>query len=182
MQGYADFTRQCNKMKDPTKCHITKLITKSYDYKKRMENTIIENKDYREIIKKYDSEDTLYYIDPMYEDHAADYNLPEEAESNSPQVVAETVKNIKGKAIISINDSPNVRKAFSDPKFNIMEICIPYTTVRAGHDNYFKCKKELIITNFPTECKWIPDKRDIKCNGKLKEIEKFETSILKPIY
>jgi len=41
-----------------------KNITK---YKERLKNTIIFSQDYKTIIKKYDSADTLFYLDPPYE-------------------------------------------------------------------------------------------------------------------
>ena len=41
-------------------------------YKQRMQNTTTRNTDYRTIVGQYDSKDTLFYLDPPYEDSKKD--------------------------------------------------------------------------------------------------------------
>ncbi len=41
-------------------------IYKKTDFKDRLNDVIIENKDWKNIVKKYDSKDTFFYLDPPY--------------------------------------------------------------------------------------------------------------------
>ena len=78
--------------------------------KDTLEDVIIENKDYRKIIKKYDSKKSFFFLDPPYQNSKqlykhGDFDLVE---------FSETVKQIKGKVMITLNDSMNVRELFKD--------------------------------------------------------------------
>ena len=110
------------------------------EYKDRLKNVIILNKDYKEVIKKYDSPDTFFYLDPPYEksiglyDH---YELP-------IKDVYDVLKNIKGKFLLSYNDSLEAKKIFKD--YYIDTIKTKYTNpFKGGHDREID---ELIISNY----------------------------------
>lgn len=119
-----------------------KKINKNVNgYKERLKNTIILNDDYKKVIKKYDNKDALFYLDPPYEgskkshykNHSIDYNE-----------LKNILDNLKGKFIMSINDSKNIRELFKD--YNMMNIKTRYSNkeqgTKEGHIN------ELIITNY----------------------------------
>lgn len=120
--------------------HINKLLDLD-DYQERMKNTTILNQDYKKVINKYDSKDTFFFIDPPYEesnqlysDSAMDYNE-----------LRDILKKIKGKFILTLNDSKNIRDIFSD--FNISKIFIKiYLTdsKRIGGSR----RNELLIKNY----------------------------------
>ncbi len=68
----------------------------------RMTSVLIENKDFRDIIRLYDTEETMFYLDPPY--------LPETRKSGAykhemttedHQELIEILRNIKGKAMLS---------------------------------------------------------------------------------
>ncbi|PAE90916.1 DNA adenine methylase [Shouchella clausii] len=73
-------------------------------FAKRMMGVQIECGDYLEIIKKYDSEETLFYLDPPYVGkeryYAGGFGQADH------EVLAETLNGIKGKAIISYYADP----------------------------------------------------------------------------
>lgn len=98
------------------------------DFRNRMDRTIIENEDYKEIIRKYDSENTLFYIDPPYENSSymykhfnIDYNE-----------LAEILKHIKGKFLLSINKNPIFLDIFN---FNHTIIKVKYQNIGTVNKN-----------------------------------------------
>lgn len=86
------------------------------DYKIRIKETIIKNEDYKKIIHDYDTDKTLFYLDPPYEESRTLYK-----HFDMDYVeMADILKKIKGKFLLSINASPYIRKVFKD--FKIIEI------------------------------------------------------------
>jgi len=104
-------------------------------YKERLKNTIILNQDYKDVILKYDSPDTFFYLDPPYEMSKKthykhhEFNLKE---------LHEILKNIKGKFLLSYNESEMATELFKDYYINYD------TTIYVGH----KKKTEIIISNY----------------------------------
>lgn len=94
-------------------------------YQERMKHTTILNKDYKTIIKQYDSPNTLFYLDPPYEDsneykHSyIDYNE-----------LSSILKHIKGKFILSINDSKLIKDTFKG--FKIKKVKTQYADPKLG--------------------------------------------------
>ena len=115
----------------------------NYDFikqKERLKNVKIYNTDYKKIIKDYDSPNTLFYFDPPYEKSDGLYThdfLP-------IKEVYDTIKNIKGKWILSYNDSKEAEELFKD--FNINKVNTIYEN--RPDKKIKKNVKELIITNF----------------------------------
>ena len=74
----------------------------------------IENLDFKEIIKKYDSENTFFYLDPPYHNitNLYDYNLNDQDYIEMKQ----SLDNIKGKYLLNINEDEFVLKLFGKPQ------------------------------------------------------------------
>lgn len=84
----------------------------------RLKNTTILNKDYKDVIKKYDSKNTLFYLDPPYSmSEGAKYY---DGQSISITELYDTVKNIKGKFLISYDDDKATKELFK--KFKIIKV------------------------------------------------------------
>ncbi len=100
--------------------------------------------DFAKTIRKYDSKDTLFYLDPPY--HETNCSYPDGSCDVTPSDVKKAVKGIKGKFILSYNNHPEVRKTFcKDYK------CTTTTTRYTGNrlkDSSKQQRKELIIKNF----------------------------------
>ena len=109
------------------------------DYKKKLKNTIIINKDFKKVMEKYDSKDTLHYLDPPY---YGSENVYKER-GVTPKEVCEVVKKMKGKVILSYNDVPKVRKECKGLKFR--KVNTKYTL---GANSNNKKANEVLITNY----------------------------------
>ena len=86
---------------------------------------------------KYNKPTTFFYLDPPYED-SKDYS-----NSVNPEDVYNAVKTIRGKFMLSYNDSPLIRKLFKEYNIHTIETIYENTT--------FSKKKvitEVYITNY----------------------------------
>ena len=106
---------------------------------KRLMRVQIESLPYEEILTRFDRPTTLFYLDPpYYKRELYNYNLkPEEFAT-----LAERLKPLKGKFVLSLNDVPEVRALFKD--FSIRDIELHYTAQKHAGRRY----NEVIITNF----------------------------------
>lgn len=107
----------------------------------RLSRTYIENLDWAACIAKYDRDHTLFYCDPPYwgtEGYGVGFGL------DQYDRMADLAKSIKGKMLISVNDIPEMRKAFSGLPMERLEI--NYSVGGVGRS---KAKfGELLIRNF----------------------------------
>jgi DNA adenine methylase len=77
-------------------------------YKERLKNTNILSEDYKSFILKIDSKDTFFYIDPPYENSV---DLYKNVNINFEEM-RDLLNKIKGKFLLSLNDSENIRQIF----------------------------------------------------------------------
>ena len=79
----------------------------------RLKNVYIENKDFRYIFKTYDSEETLFYVDPPYLEREYYYKAQAEKFTlEDHKDLAEILQNIRGKACVSYYPHPFIDKAY----------------------------------------------------------------------
>jgi len=106
----------------------------------RLARVTIERLNWTECIERYDRPHTLFYLDPPYwgtEGYGVQFELDQYGR------MAEMARSIKGKAIISVNDIPEMRQAFG--KFRTESAHIKYTVGGVqGRAN----RAELIICNW----------------------------------
>jgi len=137
------------------------------DIKDRLKDAIALNKSYQDVIKKYDSADTFFYLDPPYEDSEKQKIYKFVTEPFKYVELEDILSKIKGKFLLSINDSPNIRKIFK--KFNIYEEYTRYGSKIKSEGGQPRKIKELLITNY---------KVNKKGSGKREElIEKAEEKV-----
>jgi DNA adenine methylase len=100
--------------------------------------SIILNKDYREVMLKYDSPMTFFYIDPPYMGKEKLY----EGNGVNPVELYEICCQLQGKFIMSYNRDERVEELFGR-KFFLFGLDVPYiSTITKAH------VQELIITNY----------------------------------
>ena len=97
--------------KSITLVNINKAINKSYN---DIKYWTIESLDFREIIKRYDSENSFFYLDPPYHNitDLYDYNLND----NDYIDIKNMINNIKGKYLLNINEDKFILNLFGQPK------------------------------------------------------------------
>lgn len=88
----------------------------------RLASTFVERESWSDCIARYDRAHTLFYMDPPYWETEG-YGVPfDYAEYGR---LADTMRAIKGQAVLSINDHPDIRRAFDG--FPVEEVDITYT-------------------------------------------------------
>jgi len=116
-----------------------KKIDEIEKYVDRMKNTTVLKQDYKKVIHKYDSSNTFFFLDPPYENSDSLYK----DDTIDYEEMADVLNKIKGKFLLTINDSPNIRKIFKD--FVIKPILVKgYGYEGIGK----KDRKELFIMNY----------------------------------
>lgn len=93
-----------------------------------------------DILTRYDRPDTLFYLDPPYHGFEDFYGKNVFSQEDYA-ALKDILKNMKGKFIMSMNDTPYIRETFAD--FNIEEVLVLYTI----NKNSNKKVTELLIAN-----------------------------------
>ena len=108
----------------------------------RLSRVYIENKPYEYLINRFDKPHTFFYIDPPYYG-CEDYYGKGVFGRDDFRKLKDLLTGIKGKFIMSINATPEIRELFKG--FNIEEVSTNYTLAGAH-----KKKKvtELLIMNY----------------------------------
>lgn len=120
--------------------NVSKLEPMLADIHDRLAGVVIEQLPYGEFIKRYDRPGTLFYLDPPYFGCEKDYGAGVFDRSDF-ETMAEQLRGARGKFILSINDTPEVRSTFS--AFTMTPVSTTYTVgVKAQKAG------ELIISNF----------------------------------
>lgn len=110
----------------------------------RLERVTIENLDVCRCIEMYDRPTTLFYLDPPYFGTAG-YEVSFAGPDYSRLVKA--LQSINGRFILSINDVPAMREAFSG--FTLHRAGVKYSVSRQAGARGSE-RGELIVTNFST--------------------------------
>jgi DNA adenine methylase len=113
----------------------------------RLSQVYIENRDFREIIPRFDKGDTFFYIDPPY--HGCENYYGNDIFSREDfKVLRDLLKCIKGKFILSINDVPEIRELFRGFNIEVVE-----TSYSAGGANKKKRVTELLVMDYKPQSK-----------------------------
>ena len=123
--------------------NVSVMIEYLQQIEKRLNNVVIENKDFGDLIKVYDRPDALFYLDPPYygieKYYQAQFSTLDHIRLKSELI------NLKGKFILSYNDHEYVRELYSD--FRIDEKVRNNSLVNR-YSNKDHEYKELLIMNY----------------------------------
>ncbi|HHY72260.1 MAG TPA: DNA adenine methylase [Bacillus bacterium] len=114
-------------------------------FAKRMSTVMIDNRDFREIVRVYDSPTTLFYVDPPYIDREKRYKLTEEDKKNPLQLhydLAELLHKVQGNVILSYYEHPLLNQLYSS--WN-KETFKAVRQVVNGHNN---SSEEMLLMNY----------------------------------
>lgn len=128
--------------KQGARFNVSKLEPMLADIHERLAGVVIENLDFGDFMRRYDRAGMLFYLDPPYWGCETDYGQDVFGRADFTRL-AEQLAGIKGRFLLSINDTPGVREEFA--AFHFVEAETTYslgvkTSTRAA---------ELIISNAP---------------------------------
>lgn len=107
----------------------------------RLNSVVVENLDFEQLIKTYDRETALFYLDPPY--YEAEKYYPDRFNLEDHKRLREALRRIKGKFVLSYNDCPEIRELYKDCVIAEVERQ-DNLVAKVGGRRY----RELIIKNF----------------------------------
>jgi DNA adenine methylase len=128
---------------NPALFNLTRIAPVLEEVYERLTGVSIENLDWAEFIRRYDSPGTLFYLDPPYWGCEDDYGKALFSRERFAEM-AEMLRQIEGKAIVSLNDVPGVRATFDGFRMETVELS--YTIGQASGGT--KQVREVLIYTF----------------------------------
>ncbi len=104
--------------------NLTRLAPVLEDVHERLAGVTIEHLDWSEFIRRYDRPETLFYLDPPYHGSEDDYVRGLFGREQFA-LLADRLRRIKGRFILSINDVPETRAIFGG--FQVSEVDLLYS-------------------------------------------------------
>lgn len=123
---------------NPSRFDLTKLVPMLEDVHERLCGVDIERLPYAELIRRYDTPGTLFYLDPPYFGCEGDYGPGVFSEADF-EALSTLLRGVEGRFILSINDTPEIRRIFAG--LAIEEVGVTYR-ISGG----VTAARELIIT------------------------------------
>lgn len=108
----------------------------------RMAGTNIESLAWDECMRRYDRSHTFFYLDPPYWETEG-YGVPFGWEQY--EAMATAMASCQGKAMLSINDHPDIRTCFG--QFPVLELDIKYSV--GNNNGQPSVSQELVFANWP---------------------------------
>lgn len=124
----------------PARFDVTKLGPMIEAAHERLASVVIERLDWSEFLARYDRDGTLFYLDPPYYLCEGDYGAGLFSRDQFARM-AEQLRGLKGRFILSLNDHPEVRRIFAG--FDFEEVGVRYTV---GGQACAQQARELIIS------------------------------------
>ena len=125
----------------PARLNLLRLEEQLSAVHLRLHQVIVENVSWENCIKRYDRPHTLFYLDPPYwatQGYGVEFGLEQYAH------MAELMATMAGKAVVSVNDIPEMRQAFKGHPMK--RVGIRYSVGASGQRRGEK--GELVISNF----------------------------------
>ena len=128
------------------------LVKHLPEYKELLKGVKLETKDYEKIVKKYDSPQTFFFIDPPYENTNTSFGYAEDVKFDFIRL-RKVLDKIKGSFLLTINDSAQIRSLFKGFKLTPVKITSGFRNAGLGKNtgDFDKSRGELMITNYTPE-------------------------------
>ena len=126
----------------PTTLRVARMQRLIAAAHRRLQGVYLECVDWSKFIPRYDRPETLFYVDPPYWGHEADYGKDLFAREDFARL-AKLLRGIRGHFILSLNDRPEVRKLFRGCK---IESVLTRHTMAHGRGST-TASAELLISN-----------------------------------
>lgn len=127
---------------------VRKAFTQIWRVSDRLANTVIENKDFEALICHYDRDNAFFYVDPPYFQTEGYYEVVFNKEDHLR--LRNTLKDIKGKFLLSYNDCEYIRELYKD--FHIESVTrVNNLGMRYANEKNNAEYAELLISNYDTK-------------------------------
>lgn len=124
----------------PARFNFVKMQERIRAVGERLASVTIERQDFETFIKRYDTKDTLFYLDPPYWGNETDYGKGIFCRADFERL-RDCLTGIKGRFILSFNDTPQVKELFKN--FTIEQTDVTYSISKTACCN----RSEVIICN-----------------------------------
>lgn len=114
----------------PARFDVSKLGPELEVVHERLSGVVIERLPWADFIRRYDREGMLFYLDPPYYGCEGDYGR-DLFDRGQFEIMAEVLRGIKGRFILSLNDHPEVRRIFDG--FTIDAVDVTYSVSQRGN-------------------------------------------------
>ena len=125
------------------KADPAKMLDLLEEYQTQLRNAVLTNVDYEQCIRQNDSATAFFFLDPPYENTVATYGYAQHTDFDFERLAQVLVK-IKGKWLLTIDDSPRIRSMFSQYYQKKVKV---YT--KWGHISGKRKRSELFVANYP---------------------------------
>jgi DNA adenine methylase len=134
--------QQLNKAKAPVCKSLIRVRTLLADVAERLRHVLVENRDFADCIARYDCRETFFYCDPPYTDFAPNGRYEPLGERN--RELFQVLAGIKGKFLLSFDDSAEVRALSREFSFRVTRVKVPYSLAKKG----ITIGSEVLISNY----------------------------------
>ena len=121
-------------------CDIRRFFHLIWECARRLAGVVIENKDFEDLIRQYDRDDTFFYCDPPYYEAEDCYAV--EFPKADHQRLHNVLVNCMGYVMVSYNDCKYIRELYKE--FFIFRTTRPNSMSQKAGSEYV----ELVITNY----------------------------------
>lgn len=125
----------------PSRLNLLRIEEDLSEAHLRLSRVYIENRPYDQVVARFDKPGTLFYLDPPYWGCEGDYGK-ELFSRDDFAALATQLDGIKGRFILSLNDTPGVRETFAN--FHIDAVKTRYSISAKANQEV----GEVLITNF----------------------------------
>ncbi|MSU03528.1 DNA adenine methylase [Tissierella pigra] len=115
---------------------------------RRLSKVVIENKDFKKLIRQYDRPVSFFYLDPPYYETEKYYkNVGEGGFQEKDHIrLRDTLMNIEGKFLLSYNDCDFIREIYDAPNIQI-ESFTRINNIKQRYDNGAQFP-EILVANY----------------------------------
>jgi DNA adenine methylase len=124
----------------PARFNVLKLAPLLEEVHERLAGVVIENLRWQDFLARYDRPHTLFYLDPPYWGGESDYGVGLFGRDEFTEL-ASRLRRLKGRFILSINDTPEIRSLFGG--FAVEAVETTYSL--AGGGNALRASELIVI-------------------------------------
>ena len=113
-------------------------------YQSRLAGVVFLNKDYEDVVEKYDGAGVFFFIDPPYQGTQKSTGYSSGSEAFDYERLALVLRGIRGRFLMTLNDSSYIRRLFKGFRIVPLKVYTTWGNSSGGVDT----RKEVIVMNY----------------------------------